>query len=131
MTSLWAGSAANRSRQQPVPAIVAVVVSLMQKPCGAAAVASVPDPGCFCLGGTAYRFTPSSLLVRLSDGVALLSDDVLVSVQTTICLESWLPPVPDLRIGGLVGRVRAQEVLRTAVAQVERARCSATAPARP
>jgi hypothetical protein len=37
MTSLWAGSAPNSSRQQPVPAIVTVVVSLMQKPCGAAA----------------------------------------------------------------------------------------------
>jgi hypothetical protein len=34
-------------------------------------------------------------LVRLSDGDAVFSDEVLVMVQTTICLESWLPPVPE------------------------------------
>src|SRR5438309_2118293 len=54
MTSLWAGSPTNSSRQQPTPAIVGVVVSLMQKPCGTSVVGAVPEPGCCCFGGTAY-----------------------------------------------------------------------------
>src|SRR5512141_827909 len=54
MTSSCAGAGGLKSRcQQPVPAMVGVVVSLMQKPCGAAVVGGVPEPGCCCLGGTA------------------------------------------------------------------------------
>src|SRR4051794_34979518 len=49
------------SRQQPMPAIVGVVESLMQKPCGAPTVGAEPLPGCFCFGGSAYVFTPTSL----------------------------------------------------------------------
>src|SRR5664280_2774599 len=86
MTSLCAGWPPNRSRQQPTPAMVVVVVSLMQLPCGVAAVAEVPEPGCFCFGGIEYWFTASTLLLRLRAGDALLSDDVFVSDQAT----SWL-----------------------------------------
>src|SRR3954454_22348922 len=53
-TSLCAGSAANSSLQQPTPAIVVVVVSLMQWPCGTVTPGAVPDPGCCCFGGMAY-----------------------------------------------------------------------------
>src|SRR5439155_26972154 len=91
MTSLWAGCPTNRSRQQPTPAIVTVVVSLMQSTCATSGVvvlsASVPEPGCFCLGGSAYVPTVTSLLLRPSDGTAF-SEDVLVSVQTTIWLDT-------------------------------------------
>src|SRR5438874_13690937 len=37
--------APTRRRQQPTPAIVEVVVSLMQRPCGVAVVGATPDPG--------------------------------------------------------------------------------------
>jgi len=53
ITSLCAGRPANSRRQQPVPAIVAVVVSLMHRPCGVAVIANVPEPGCLDLGGIA------------------------------------------------------------------------------
>src|SRR5205823_10222181 len=85
MTSLCAGCPPNRRRQQPTPAIVAVVVSLMQKPCAVDVLASVPDPGCCCFGGIAYWLTPTILLLRPSDGLAVSRDDVLPSVQTTTC----------------------------------------------
>ena len=85
-TSLWAGSPPKNNRQQPTPRLVAVVVSLMQKPCGVAVVASAPEPGCCCLGGMAYWLTPITLLVRLSEGEAKFSEAVFLSVQTT----NWL-----------------------------------------
>src|SRR6266480_105340 len=94
MTSLCAGSAPNRSFQQPTPAMVGVVVSLMQKPCGTAVVGAVPDPGCCCFGGTPYCPAVSTLLLRLSAGTAF-RDAVFVSVQATICVEVRLPPVPE------------------------------------
>src|SRR5713101_15715 len=91
ITSLCAGWPAKRSLQQPTPAIVEVVVSLMQSPCGTPGVAvlsaSVPEPGCVCLGGSAYVPTVTSLLLRPSDGT-VFSEDVLVSVQTTIWLDT-------------------------------------------
>src|SRR3954447_13024492 len=88
MTSLCAGSPPNSSRQQPTPAIVDVVVSLMQNPCGVAAVAGVPEPGWCCFGGSAYVLTATTLLLRLRAGDALFSDDVLVRVHTTTWLET-------------------------------------------
>src|SRR6059058_1134903 len=69
ITSLCAGSPPKSSRQQPTPAIVEVVVSLMQWPCGALVPGAVPEPGCFCLGGMAYWFALINLLVRLRAGV--------------------------------------------------------------
>ena len=87
MTSLCAGSAPKSSRQQPVPATVTVVVSLMQKPSGVSIVARVPEPGCFCFGGSAYVSEPTSLLLRLRAG-AEFSDAVFDSVQTTTWLDT-------------------------------------------
>src|SRR4051812_9805834 len=87
ITSLCAGSAANRSRQQPRPAMVDVVVSLMQCPCGTASPGAVPDPGCCCFGGSAYVCTGRSLLLRLTAG-AVFSDAVFLSVQSTIWLDT-------------------------------------------
>src|SRR5205823_8699887 len=75
--------APTRRCQQPVPAIVAVVVSLMQKPCGAAIVGAAPQPGCFCFGGMPYWPTVSTLADKLRAGDAVFREEVLVSVQTT------------------------------------------------
>src|SRR5437660_12777905 len=44
-TSSCAGSLTNRRRQQPVPAMVTGVVSLVQCPCGESVPGAVPDPG--------------------------------------------------------------------------------------
>src|SRR5215467_4841011 len=53
----------NNRRQQPVPAIVAVMVSLMQKPWAVAVAAKVPEPGCCCcFGGMPYWPTVSTLV---------------------------------------------------------------------
>src|SRR6266581_9590583 len=96
ITSLCAGSAPNSSRQQPVwPLNSSVVVSLMQKPCGVSVVASEPEPGCCCFGGTAYWLTVSTLLLRLSAGDAVFSDDVFVSAQVTSWVEVRAPAAPD------------------------------------
>ena len=67
----------------------------MQKPCGTAVVGGVPDPGCCCFGGTPYWFTLSTLLLRLSAGVAEFRDAVLVSVQTTSWFEVRVPLEPE------------------------------------
>src|SRR2546430_7377874 len=83
ITSLCAGSPPNKSRQQPVwPLNSTVVVLLIQYPCGVSVVGEVPEPGCCCLGGIAYWFTPSTLLLRLMEGEALFSEEVFTSVQT-------------------------------------------------
>src|SRR6266576_4102166 len=87
ITSLWAGSPTKTSRQQPVPARVAVVVSFMQCPCGVSVPGAVPEPGWLALGGSAYWPTLSTLFERLTDGVVESSDDVLVRAQRTIWLE--------------------------------------------
>src|SRR5436190_2704168 len=87
MTSLWAGSAPNRRRQQPTPAIVLVIVSLMQLPCGVDVVGGVADPGWLAFPGKAYGPTPRRVFERLTEGVAVLSDKVLVRAQRTILLE--------------------------------------------
>src|SRR5207245_4051288 len=87
MTSLWAGSPPNSSRQQPVwPLNSSVVVLLTQYPWGVSVVARVPEPGCCCFGGIAYWFTSRTLLLRLRPGDAAPKEDVLVSDQTT----SWV-----------------------------------------
>src|SRR5260370_12311703 len=59
-TSLCAGWLPNKRRQQPTALLNStVVVSLIQYPCGVLVVGRVPEPGCCCLGGIAYWFTPS------------------------------------------------------------------------
>src|SRR5215831_6032541 len=73
----------NNRRQQPVPAIVTVMVSLMQKPWAVAVAAKVPEPGCCCFGGMPYWPTVSTLVDKLRAGDAVLREEVLVSVQTT------------------------------------------------
>jgi hypothetical protein len=85
-TSSWAGSPTNSRRQQPTPAIVGVVVSFMQWPCGAFVPGADPEPGYCCFGGTPYRPTLRILFESVSDGVAVFSEDVFFSVQTT----SWV-----------------------------------------
>ena len=50
-------------------------------------VGAVPQPGCFCFGGIPYWFTLSTLLLRLSAGVPVFSEDVFVSAHTTNWLE--------------------------------------------
>src|SRR6476620_2081052 len=73
------------SLQHPTPAIVAVVLSLMQYPCGASVVGAWPEPGWCCLGGSAYWPTDTSRLVSCTAGVAVFSDAVFVIDHTTIC----------------------------------------------
>src|SRR6266576_236996 len=88
ITSSWAGPGGLKmSLQQPVPAIVVVVVSLMQWPCGVSVPGAVPEPGWLALGGSAYWPTLNTLFERLTDGVVESSDDVLVRAQRTIWLE--------------------------------------------
>ena len=94
MISSCAGAGGlKRSRQHPMPAIVTVVVSLMQKPCGVSVVARVPDPGCRCLGGIAYRPTVSTFLLRLNAGDAEFRDEVFVSAQTRRSVDVPVPGV--------------------------------------
>ena len=87
ITSLWAGSAVKSNRQQPTPAIVTVVVSLMQWPCGALMPGGVPEPGCCCFGGRAYVPTGTIELLRLRAGTEF-NELVLVIDQTTIWFET-------------------------------------------
>src|SRR6185436_7127342 len=98
ITSLCAGSPTNSSRQHPRPAIVCVVVSLMQSPCAAFGVvtlsASVPEPGCCCFGGIPYCPTVRTLLVRFREGDAVFSDEVFFSVQTTRLVEEPVKSSP-------------------------------------
>src|SRR5437870_730231 len=83
-TSVCAGSATKKKRQQPGPAGVASVVSLMHSPSGIL-------PGFWSdLGGTAYGLTVSTLWLKLSAGLPL-SDWVFVNDQT---MRSEETPVP-------------------------------------
>src|SRR5881392_1442807 len=91
ITSVPAACAAGptSSFQHPIwPLKISVVVSFKQSPCATSGVvalsAVVPDPGCTCFGGTPYWLTVTRLLLKLSAGDAVLSDDVFVSVQATI-----------------------------------------------
>src|SRR5436305_7330740 len=87
-TSVCAGSVPNSNRQQPLcPLKSTVLVSLMQKPCGALVAARKPEPGCCCFGGMAYRLTGMILFVSVSAGVPVFSEDVLLSVHSTICFD--------------------------------------------
>src|SRR5918911_2616123 len=87
--------AVTRSFQQPVPAIVTVVASFRQKPCGTSVVGAVPEPGCCCFGGTPYWPTVRILLRRLAAGLAVLSDAVFDSVQTMSWFDVRVPAAPD------------------------------------
>src|SRR5438034_4372048 len=78
----WA-VAPTSSFQQPLPnggTVITVVSSLRQSPCATSGVvvlsAVVPEPGCTCFGGTPYWLTVTRLLLKLSAGDAVLSDDV-------------------------------------------------------
>ena len=66
----------------------------MQKPCGTSVVGEAPEPGCRCFGGIPYRFTLSTLLLRLSAGVPVFSDDVLLRAQTTRFVEEAVKAGP-------------------------------------
>src|SRR5580765_5549280 len=90
------GPAPTSSRQQPVPAMVTVVVSFRQKPCGVFMPGGVPEPGCRCLGGTPYWPTGRTWLDRLTAGDAEFSDDVLVIVHATSCCDVRVPTVPEI-----------------------------------
>src|ERR1700692_788255 len=70
------------------------VASLWQNPSGVAVVGADPEPGWRMVGGIAYRFTAISVLMRFSAGDVLLRDAVLLSVQTTRCVDVWGPPEP-------------------------------------
>src|SRR5919201_5617297 len=101
MTSVCAGSAPNRSRQQPNwPLNSCVVVSLMQSPSATSGVvvlsASVPEPGCCCFGGTPYWPTVKILLLMPTAGLPVFSDAVFVRVQTMSWVDVRVPAVPDL-----------------------------------
>src|ERR1043165_6736818 len=68
-TSLGEGCGGlNTSRQQPGAAIGRGLGSLRQWPCGAFPPGAPPEPGCVCLGGSAYVSEPTSLLSRLRAG---------------------------------------------------------------
>src|SRR5438132_4566946 len=79
--------------QHPVPAMVTVVSSFRQWPCGTSTPGAVPEPGCCCFGGTPYWPTPRMLLLRLSAGTEF-SDEVFVSVQRMIWFELRVPASP-------------------------------------
>src|SRR5438874_2067276 len=123
MTSLCAGSPPNRSRQQPMPAIVVVVVSLMQSPCATSGVvvlsASVPEPGCCCFGGTPYWPTVRILLLIPTAG-AVFSEAVFVSVQTMSWFDVRVPAVPET---GFCASSAAFELSRYSVPLLARLNC--------
>src|SRR5919206_4543258 len=83
-TTSLAGAPATNCQQPVVPLNSGVVVLLAQCPSGTSEPGALPEPGCCCLGGIAYWFTFSTLLLRLSAGAAPLSEEVFVSAQTTI-----------------------------------------------
>src|SRR5437763_14376238 len=83
------------SFQQPTPAIVAVVSSFRQWPCGTVVSGAVPEPGCCCFGGTPYWPTVRILLLIPRAGVAVFSDAVFDSVHTMSWLEVRVPAAPE------------------------------------
>src|SRR5580765_6623227 len=89
------GPAATRSLQQPVPAIVAVVVLFRQKPCGVLVPGAEPEPGCCCFGGTPDCPTGRTWFDRLTAGDAEFSDEVLVIAHTTSCFDVRVPALPE------------------------------------
>src|SRR2546423_3563598 len=82
------------SFQQPTPAIVAVVVSFRQWPCGTVVSGAVPEPGCCAFGGTPYWPTVRILLLRLTAGLAVFSDAVLANVHAISWFDVRVPAVP-------------------------------------
>src|SRR6185369_9641750 len=97
-TSSWAGSPTKRSLQQPVPAMVGVVVSLMQWPWGALVPGAEPEPGCCCFGGTPYWLTPRTFTPSPTAAGSEFSADVLVRDQRMILLELRVPAAPETGI---------------------------------
>src|SRR5689334_8332808 len=90
----WA-VAPTSSFQQPFWPVNSGVVSLFrQNPWGTSVVGAVPEPGCCCFGGTPYWPTVRILLLRLTAGLAVLSDAVFVSDHTMSWLEVRVPGVP-------------------------------------
>src|SRR5919199_2506518 len=87
--------AVTSSFQHPVPAIVTVVSSFRQKPCGASMPGREPEPGCCCFGGTPHWPTVRILLLMPTAGVAVFSDAVLVSVHTTSWFDVLVPAAPE------------------------------------
>src|SRR5215831_13704213 len=87
----WA-VAPTSSFQQPLWPVNSRVVSLFrQNPWGTAVAGAVPEPGCYCFGGTPYWPTVEILLLRLTAGLAVFSDAVFVSDHTM----SWLEGLPS------------------------------------
>src|SRR5215813_6955088 len=91
----WALAPTSRFQQPAWPLKSVVVSSFRQNPWGAAVVGAVPEPGCCCFGGTPYWPTVRILLLRLTAGLAVLSDAVFVSVHTMSWLEVRLPALPE------------------------------------
>src|SRR5215471_16857906 len=83
------------SGQQPVPAIVTVVLSFKQRPCGTDVPGAVPEPGWCCFGGMPYWFTFRTLVLNETFGDAEFSDDVFVIVQVTRFVEAPVKSSPD------------------------------------
>src|SRR2546423_10514111 len=111
------------SFQQPTPAIVAVVVSFRQWPCGTVVSGAVPEPGCCCFGGTPYWPTLRILLLRLTAGFAgfaVFSDAVFVSVQTTSWFEVRVPAFPE---SGICASSAAFELRKCSVPLFARLNC--------
>src|SRR2546428_8663796 len=81
------------SVQQPMPAMVNVVLSFRQWPCGTSTPGGVAEPGCLNFGGSAYVSTLSTLLLRLRAGTPF-SDDVFDSVHPPISFNTQAPPNP-------------------------------------
>src|SRR5215467_1237196 len=91
----WA-VAPTSSFQQPVwPLNSRVASSFRQNPWGTAVVGALPEPGCCCFGGTPYWPTVRILLLRLTAGLAVFSDAVLVSVHTMSWWEVRVPGLPE------------------------------------
>ena len=101
-----------RSFQQPdCPLNSNVVSSLRQCPCGTVTSGALPDPIWAAFGGRAYWFTANNLSLRWRSGTPF-SDEVFVSVHTTICSEVWSPPVPAF---GWVASSAALELMKYSV----------------
>src|SRR5436190_22861831 len=125
ITSVCAGSAPKSSRQQPNwPLNSCVVVSLMQSPCATSGVvvllASVPEPGCCCFGGTPYWPTVTILLLIATAGVAVFSEAVFVSAHTTSWFDVRVPAAPET---GFCASSAAFELSRYSVPLLARLNC--------
>src|SRR5215469_7900288 len=78
----WAAAETSSFQQPAWPVKSTVVSSFRQKPWGAVASGALPEPGWCCFGGTPYWPTVRIVLLRLTAGLAVLSEAVLVSDHT-------------------------------------------------